>query len=348
MSSAAAKSAARRLAFDCAATVSSRRRWALVDQRVHAGVFKRELAFEIGDDAALGESFVGKLGAAALGVACFDARKVEFLTQFLVLADQYRVARFELVRARAQLVATGDALLELAPQVDVAGLLLLERPQRQGCGLDQLAEGDLVLVELADLHPGIDEQVAQGFVLFADLLGGGRAGGNSLRLRVRRRGFLRRFGIFRLARRGCRLGWLAGPQTEYPRQLCHQKTPPLQRDSVECHTNAANRRCPDIPLIRRRASFEAQPPHLRLPLTQRHDGLHTQGRWGATTPKSQDPRDSRADSSPTGRTGDASKIAARRRARHRLAAHQPLLGIRGRTGAGRRAQAHRRFRPPAS
>ena len=226
---------------------------ALVDQRGHAGVFKRELAFEIGDEAALGESFVGKLGAAALGVACFDARKVEFLTQFLVLADQYRVARFELVRACAQLVASGDALLELAPQFDVVGLLLLERPQRLGCGLDQLAEGDLVLVELADLHPGIEEQVAQGFVLFADLLGGGRAGGDILRLRVRRRGFLRRFGIFRLARRGCRLGWLAGPQTEYLRQLRHQKTPPLQRDSVVCHTNAANRRCPDIPLIRRPA-----------------------------------------------------------------------------------------------
>ncbi len=117
---------------------------------------------------ATGGNFVGHLEARAFERAALLARQFEVLAQPLGFDFERGRLLLDLVEFLAQRLVGGARFLQHAGQAERLRLFLLERTQGGVERDDQLVEGLLEFVELADLASGVGQQIAQRFVFLAD------------------------------------------------------------------------------------------------------------------------------------------------------------------------------------
>ena len=96
-------------------------------------------------------------------------RRRKLLTQRLTFLFRKVGLFLELGNLVAQLAVSGARVVEHRLQTDLFGFFGFEGAQRLAHRIDQLADGILDTVELADLGIGVEQQVAQRFILAAKL-----------------------------------------------------------------------------------------------------------------------------------------------------------------------------------
>jgi hypothetical protein len=115
-----------------------------------------------------GVDVVGEFAARAFQRAAVLARKLEVFAQALDFGLERGGLLFDLVEFGAQRLVRRAAFVEHALEAEAQRLFLLERAQRVVERNDDLVEGKLEIVELADLAAGVGKKMTQGLVFFAD------------------------------------------------------------------------------------------------------------------------------------------------------------------------------------
>ena len=129
----------------------------------------RQIRFEIGDLRARGGEIDGEVGLGRLQRAQQALRGGEILAQRLTVALRCRQLLLEIADLVAQFAVRGARIVEHRLQADFFGLFGFEIAQRLADRIDQFADRSLDRVELADLVVGVEQHVAQRFVIAAEL-----------------------------------------------------------------------------------------------------------------------------------------------------------------------------------
>ena len=149
-------------------------------QRSTVGGLLRQLALDIRDLRPHRHDFAGKLVFVTLEPARGLLHQRQFPTQLLARAFQFRRSLFEHAEFAAHALVAGAKLRQRVAQAHIVALLVFQRLQRRADGLDQVVEGIFEIIERADPTVGINQQVAQRLVLFANAgadVGQGRLAG---------------------------------------------------------------------------------------------------------------------------------------------------------------------------
>ena len=141
----------------------------LLAQRLDFAGLLREAGFQVDDLGAAGGDIDGDLGLGGFDRAQQVLRGGEFLAQRAALLVGRRRLLLQLGDLVAQLAVGGAGVVEHRLQADLLGLLGLEGAQRLAHRIGQLGDRGLDGVELADLGVGVEQQIAQRFVVAADL-----------------------------------------------------------------------------------------------------------------------------------------------------------------------------------
>jgi hypothetical protein len=136
-------------------------------QSTALGGFLRQLALELGDLGNTGGDVVAEFEARAFQPAVGFARQLEILAQLFGLGFERRRLAFDLVEFGAQRFIGRARLLQHAGQAERLRFFPFQCAQRAIERRDDLVEGFLEFVELADLAAGVGQQVAQDLVFLA-------------------------------------------------------------------------------------------------------------------------------------------------------------------------------------